>query len=134
MTSNGTSFPSQTMPRPDQKTLPELLSEPKKLQKLAQVLRTQGWEEVSEVLWAARQEHLERAVESEDNSQRDESRVVARWIKVFLTDVMDRIHLLDQQSREPQKDPDEQIGDSMPFDSDSGEEEDEMTGELYAGN
>ena len=73
-------------------------------------------------------------MESEDNSQRDESRVVARWIKVFLTDVMDRIHLLDQQSREPEKDPDEQIGDSMPFDSDGGEGEDEMTGEVYAGN
>ena len=85
MTSND-SFshsPSATTLRPP--TYEQLLTEPVRLRRVVQVLRSQGWEELEEWFLAERQEHLERSVDSVDPAEREGHRTVARWLRHFLT-------------------------------------------------
>ncbi len=124
MTSSDTSSPSLTTRSQVRETLSKLLSEPKKLHSVALVLRSQGWEEISELLLAERLEHLELAVDLEESSeQRDAHAIVARWIKHFCETVVETIHEDDQRSREPKIDPATLVADSMPIDSDGAAEE-----------
>lgn len=68
-------------------------------------------------------DHLELAVDSDSAEQREEHAIVARWIKHFLTSVVDGIHTLDEMERAPKTDPETLVADSMPFDSDGVAEE-----------
>ncbi len=100
------------------KTLSLLLSDPKKLQEIALVLRSHGWELVEEFLQAERQTHLERAVESDDLDKRQQAVHIARWLKGFLEIVIPNVHDRDQEQRHPTVDPQSMNPDSMPLDSD----------------
>ena len=66
-------------------TYERLLTEPKKLQAAILVLGTHGWEDLLVWLQAERQEHLERSVDSASAEDREGHRVIARWMKTFIT-------------------------------------------------
>ncbi len=88
---------------------------------------------MEELLRAERQEHLEQAVESEDVDQREAHRIVSRWIKRFLEQVVDEIRALDEEERHPTVDPESMSLEYMEHDSEGAAGEEEATQENHAG-
>ena len=73
------------------------------------------------LLRAERQEHLELAAESNDPEARESHRVVSRWIKAFLDQLVEEILLLDEQDRHPTPNTSDQT-EYMEFDSGTSDE------------
>ena len=69
-------------------------------------------------LQAERQAHLESAVDSDDPGEREGHRVVARWLKHFLTVTKEELIGLEQNDRNPVPEGDPEY---MDFDSGSTE-------------
>ena len=68
-----------------------LLGELPKLRQLVEVFRDSQWEALEEWLQAERQEHLERSVDVDDEEVARQHRVVARWLKHFLSTVKESL-------------------------------------------
>lgn len=64
-----------------------------------------------------RQEHLEASADSDDMKKCEEHRVVARWIKHFITVVKQELVDWDEAVRHPEPPP---TSEYMDFDSESG--------------
>ncbi len=114
MTSKNTSSPSLTTTRQDPINYEKLLGEPKKLRALVRVLGTDNWADLEQWFLAERQEHLELSVDSDDPGEREAHRVVAKWLKHFLTIAKDELRAADEALRHPEPEP---VTDYMPFDS-----------------
>ena len=62
-----------------------LLGDLPRLRRLVEVFRESQWEALEEWLQAERQQHLEASVEIDDDEVASRHRVIARWLKHFLT-------------------------------------------------
>lgn len=80
------------------------------------------------LLRAERQEHLELAAESDDPEARESHRIVSRWIKGFLEQIVEEILMLDEQERHPTPDPSSQ---TEYMEHDSGNSEDNTPSERF---
>ena len=87
-----------------------LLGELPKLRQLVEVFRENQWEALEEWLQAERQWHLEGSVDTDDEEVARQHRVVARWLKHFLSVVKES--LIDATKAKP---PSEDESDSSPY-------------------
>lgn len=101
MTSNDTSSASPKTQTQLLVTYEQLLTEPKRLRQVVSVLGSQGWEDLEQWFLAERQAHLEASVDSDDPDAQTGHRVVARWLKHFLTIGKEELVSLERARREP---------------------------------
>ena len=99
-------------------TYERLQQEPQRLRRVVSALGREGWRDLEVWFQAERQAHLESAVDSADAETRDGHRVVARWLKYFLSIVKEELVDLEKADREPVPEGDPGY---MDFDSDSTE-------------
>ena len=118
MTSKDTSSTSPKTNGQIPMTYERLQTESQKLRRVVSVLGSQGWEDLEVWFQAERQAHLESAVDSDDSEERDGHRIVARWLKHFLSITKEELVGLEKADREPVPEGDPEY---MDFDSDSQE-------------
>lgn len=116
MTSNDSSsaLPKTTNPEPP--TYERLLGEPQRLHNLAWALASQEWEALAGFLQMERQDRLSLLEDSNDPVEREACRIIAKWIKHFLTTARDYVVDSDEAVRHPEP---ESNPDYMEFDSES---------------
>ena len=114
MTSNDTSSPSLKTTTRDPINYERLLGEPKRLRALVRVLGTDNWADLEQWFLAERQEHLELSVDSDDPGERESHRIIAKWLKHFMSIAKDELRAADVAQRHPEPEP---VTEYMPHDS-----------------
>ena len=119
MTSNDSSYPSPRTNGQGPMTYERLRNEPARLRKLVWVLGSQAWEDLEVWFQAERQAHLEASVEADDPGEREGHRIIARWLKHFLSIAKEALIDLEHSERNPVPEGDPEY---MEYDSDSNPE------------
>jgi len=102
MTSNSSSSSSARTRMSPAKTLEAWLSDPDSLRRMVAAFRLPEWEEMEQYLLMARQAHLEGLADSDDPEEREAHRIIAKWLKHFLTIAKDEVVERDRANREPE--------------------------------